>query len=75
MTTPDETREDTPGEPPPRREPRPASEPRHQVETQWGVVIPARDGVELSANLWLPVPLAEEPGTRCPAILEMIPYG
>jgi hypothetical protein len=75
MTTPDETREGTPEEPPLPGEPRPASEPRHQVETQWGVVIPTRDGVELSANLWLPVPLADEPETRFPAILEMIPYG
>ena len=34
-----------------------------------------RDGVALSANLWLPVPLPDEPGARFPAILEMIPYG
>ncbi len=56
-------------------ETRPASEPRHAVETRWGVVIAARDGVELSANLWLPVPLTDEPDARFPAIVEMIPYG
>lgn len=58
---------------------RPASEPRHEVETRWGVVIPARDGVELSANLWLPIPLTAEEDLATeacfPAILEMIPYG
>src|SRR3954447_24620920 len=48
------------------------SEPLHDVETAWDVRIPARDGVELSANLWLPVVTA---GDRVPAILEMIPYG
>ena len=58
--------------PPPARE---ASGPRHEVETRWGVVIGARDGVELSANLWLPVPTPDEPEARFPAILEMIPYG
>lgn len=58
---------------------RPGSEPRQEVETRWGVVIPARDGVELSANLWLPIPLAAEEDLATeacfPAILEMIPYG
>ncbi len=54
---------------------RPASPPRHEVDTRLGVWIPARDGVRLSANLWLPVPLAAEPAARFPAILEMIPYG
>ncbi|MEA2608332.1 MAG: uncharacterized protein QOJ75_575, partial [Chloroflexota bacterium] len=54
---------------------RPASEARHEVETRLGAWIPARDGVALSANLWLPVPLAAEPTARFPAILEMIPYG
>ena len=34
--------------------------------------IAARDGVELSANLWLPADV--DPEIRCPAILEMIPY-
>ena len=54
---------------------RSASPPRHDVETRWGVSITARDGVGLSANVWLPVPLATEPDARFPAILEMIPYG
>ncbi len=59
---------------------RPASEPRHEVETVWDARIRARDGVELSANLWLPRPVAG-PGSesataqRFPAIFEMIPYG
>src|SRR3954471_13448495 len=44
----------------------------HEVETGWDVRIPARDGIELSANLRLAV-VAE--GVRVPAILEMIPYG
>ena len=47
-------------------------EPHPVVETIWDARIPARDGVELSANLWLPVGAA---GERVPAILEMIPYG
>ncbi len=53
---------------------RPASPPIHEVATVWGDWIPARDGVELSANLWLPRPV---PGgtDRFPAVLEMIPYG
>ena len=53
---------------------RPASEPRHEVETVWDARIPARDGLELSANLWLPRPAAGMP-ERFPAVLEMIPYG
>ena len=64
MTDPDETHG------------RPASEPRHEVETVWDARIPARDGVELSANLWLPRPVAgSAPAERFPAVLEMIPYG
>jgi len=51
-----------------------ASEPRHGVETVWDARIPARDGVELSANLWLPRPVGGIAG-RFPAVLEMIPYG
>ena len=51
----------------------------HEVETRLGVPIVARDGVELSANLWLPVPRPAPArggaATRFPAILEMIPYG
>jgi putative CocE/NonD family hydrolase len=54
---------------------RPASKPRHELETRWGVTIVARDGVKLSANIWLPLPLADDPGARFPAVLEMIPYG
>lgn len=54
---------------------RPASPVQHDVETRLGVWIPARDGVQLSANLWLPVPTDEDPGARFPAVLEMIPYG
>lgn len=62
-------------------DPRPASEPSHAIATDWDVRIPARDGVELSANLWRPLPhadradSADRPETRFPAILEMIPYG
>jgi len=52
-----------------------ASQPRHDVETRLGAVIPAHDGVVLSANLWLPVPTADQADARFPAILEMIPYG
>ncbi len=33
-----------------------------------------RDGLELSANLWLPIPLDAAPDERFPAILEMLPY-
>ena len=46
-----------------------ASAPNHGVRRERDVRIPARDGVELSAHLWLP----DEPGPH-PAILEMIPY-
>ncbi len=53
---------------------RPASEPRHEVATVWDARIAARDGVELSANLWLPRSADGTPD-RFPAILEMIPYG
>ncbi len=60
MTEPDETHG------------RPASESRYEVETVWDARIPARDGVELSANLWLPRSAA---GEHFPAVLEMIPYG
>jgi putative CocE/NonD family hydrolase len=54
---------------------RPASQPSHAVDVRWDVRIPVRDGLALSANLWLPVPTAEAPDARVPAILEMIPYG
>ncbi len=64
MTEPDETHG------------RRASEPRYVVETVWDARIPGRDGVELSANLWLPRPEgAYGAAARFPAILEMIPYG
>ncbi len=46
----------------------------NEVTVSRDVRIPMRDGVELSANLWLPVPPAGQPGTAVPAILEMIPY-
>ena len=55
--------------------PRPASPPVHGVDTRWDVRIPVRDGLELSANLWLPIPRDDAPEERFPAILEMIPYG
>jgi hypothetical protein len=55
---------------------RPASPARHEVETHWDVRIAMRDDVELSANLWRPVPHPDDPpATRFPAILELIPYG
>ena len=44
----------------------------YQVTINYHVQIAARDGVLLSANLWLPQP--RSPGERFPAILEMIPY-
>jgi uncharacterized protein len=52
---------------------RDASQPRYEVETRLGVRVPVRDGLELSANLWLP--RAMDARERFPAILEMIPYG
>jgi uncharacterized protein len=54
---------------------RPASLPRHEVEARRDVRIPARDSVELSANLWRPIPVDGEPDERFPVIVEMIPYG
>ncbi len=54
---------------------RPASPPRHDVSLDRDVRIPARDGVELSANLWRPEPVHSEPHERFPVIVEMIPYG
>jgi putative CocE/NonD family hydrolase len=56
-------------------DPRPASQPRFTVAVDWDVRIPARDGAELSANIWRPVPLPEALDERFPAILELIPYG
>ncbi len=51
---------------------RTASQPRFEPAVEWDVRIPARDGVELSANIWRPAGHAAGP---VPAILEMIPYG
>ena len=65
---------------PDRTHGRPASEPLYEVDTIWDARIPGRDGVQLSANLWLPRAMAGagdrrgDPG-RFPAVLEMIPYG
>lgn len=56
--------------PEPPRETDPAS---HAHEVRWDVRVPVHDGLELAANLWLPVP--RQPGETFPAILEMIPYG
>ncbi len=52
-----------------------ASEPRYEPDVRWDVRVPVRDGLELSANLWLPRPHDERPDATFPAILEMIPYG
>ena len=67
---------------------RPASQAGYDHEVRWDVRIPVRDGLQLSANLWLPRPRsgtpdgpastgphAEAPEERFPVILEMIPYG
>jgi hypothetical protein len=51
---------------------RPASQPVHEVRSERDVRISARDGVELSANLWLPAGASAT--SPAPAILEMIPY-
>jgi len=53
---------------------RPASQPIHEARTLHDVRIRASDGVELSANLWIPLPTSAAPEERFPAILEMIPY-
>ncbi len=45
---------------------------RYAVEVRYDTHIPVRDGLELSANLFMPV--ARAAGERFPAILEMIPY-
>ena len=54
---------------------RPAASPATTSTVEWDVRIPARDGVELSANIWRPLPRPDAPDERFPAILEMIPYG
>src|SRR5919108_2287957 len=51
-----------------------SSAPNHDVTVERDVRIPVRDGLRLSANLWLPVPRLGDPDERFPAILEMIPY-
>lgn len=51
----------------------PASPAVHEVQRVRDVRIRVRDGIELSANLWLPVPEAGG-ASRFPAILELIPY-
>lgn len=43
-----------------------------QVDVKYNVRITMRDGIELSANLWLPI--AQHSAEKFPAILEMIPY-
>jgi putative CocE/NonD family hydrolase len=48
------------------------SDSLYEVGTHYDVRIPVRDGLELSANLYMPVRRA--PDERFPAILEMIPY-
>src|SRR3990172_10745348 len=53
---------------------RPASPPMHPVRVRRDVRIPVHDGLQLSANLWLPEPAPGDPTTRWPAVLEMIPY-
>jgi putative CocE/NonD family hydrolase len=44
----------------------------YEVQILYDVRLTVRDGVQLSANLFLPTP--RTPGERFPAILEMIPY-
>ncbi|HEX5824828.1 MAG TPA: CocE/NonD family hydrolase, partial [Candidatus Limnocylindrales bacterium] len=53
---------------------RPASQPVHGVAALRDVRIPVGDGLELSANLWLPEPRPGSGTESFPAILEMIPY-
>ncbi|HET7090139.1 MAG TPA: CocE/NonD family hydrolase, partial [Anaerolineae bacterium] len=48
------------------------SESPYEVEVRYNVRLLMRDGVELSANVWMPV--ARMAGERFPVILEMIPY-
>ena len=44
----------------------------YAVDIYYNVQIPVRDGLALSANLFMPVP--RRPDEKFPAILEMIPY-
>ncbi|MCB0155932.1 MAG: CocE/NonD family hydrolase, partial [Anaerolineae bacterium] len=48
------------------------SSPLYDVEVLYDIRIPMRDGLELSANLFRPVP--RDADETFPAILEMIPY-
>lgn len=50
----------------------PAGNGLYQLEIEYNVQIPVRDGLALSANLFKPVPC--HPNQKFPAILEMIPY-
>jgi uncharacterized protein len=59
----------------PLDEPAGASGPTQDVEVHWDVRVPVRDGLQLSANLWLPGSSPGAPVQRVPVILEMIPYG
>ncbi len=45
---------------------------RYETQIYYNLRLPMRDGIELSANLWLPV--ASHSSETFPAILEMIPY-
>jgi putative CocE/NonD family hydrolase len=47
----------------------------HHHEVRWDVRIPVRDGLAMTANLWLPKPRPDRPDETFPALLEMIPYG
>jgi putative CocE/NonD family hydrolase len=54
---------------------RPASLPVHGVAALFDVRIAVSDGLELSANLWLPEPSPDGTGpVTFPALLEMLPY-
>ncbi len=44
----------------------------YATQVHYNVRVPMRDGITLSANLWLPI--ATQPTEKFPAILEMIPY-
>ncbi|MCI0345577.1 MAG: CocE/NonD family hydrolase, partial [Chloroflexi bacterium] len=50
------------------------SEPAYGIRAERDVRIPMRDGLELSANLWLPESPTGRTLAPVPAILEMIPY-
>ena len=63
------TASDRPASDRPARD-RPAIEAHFEVDVEWDVRITARDGIELSANIWRP-----QTADPVPAILEIIPYG